>query len=87
MPHPEANLNLWSLTSSQLAAECRAIAEGDTRSLDPELKDEVVRLYAGWREALEQPGNEFDDRTRKAARLAALRKRTIEILVRIRGVA
>jgi len=44
-----------------------------------------VRLYAGWQEALAKPVDSFDDRARHAALIEGLRKRTIEVLIRIRG--
>ena len=83
MARSPAPLNPWSLTSTQLAAECRAIAEGKMPNLDPAINDEAVRLYASWREALGLPGED----SRRAAQLSALRKRTIEILVHTRGAA
>jgi hypothetical protein len=42
-------------------------------------------LASDWRIAIDMPRDEFDDQARRAARIAALRKRTIEILVKLTG--
>jgi hypothetical protein len=61
------------------------IAENISAGADKTLQDEARRLYAVWQEALEQPGDTYDDRDRKAVLQAGLRKRTIEILIKVGG--
>ncbi len=75
--------SVWSLTSAQLARQCRLIAENDSGSIDPALQAEAHRLYAAWQDAFRLPGSDSETRERKAAQQAGLRKRTIEILVKI----
>jgi hypothetical protein len=74
---------LWSLSSTELASACQQIAAGNAPSAGATLEAEAGRLYASWRDAMEQPGDELEDRERKASQRAALRKRTIEILIKI----
>ena len=85
MDHQASNVNLWSLPASELAEDCRAMAESAPGRIDETHKAEAVRLYAGWQEALAKPIDSFDDRARHAALIEGLRKRTIEILIKIRG--
>ncbi|MGH9486453.1 MAG: hypothetical protein ACRD04_02535 [Terriglobales bacterium] len=83
----DANVDLWSLPSSQLARDCQTIAESAPAEFDPALHAEAVRMSAEWQEALKKPTDQFDDRARKAGQIAALRMRTIEILLKIRSRA
>lgn len=75
--------SLWSLSSTELAKQCQALAESASTDLEPALKDEVSRLSAGWREVQRISDSDYDERARKASLQAGLRKRTIEILVKI----
>jgi hypothetical protein len=61
------------------------IAEGNFTGADKTLQEEARRLYAVWQDALEKPGDDDDVRERKAVLQAGLRKRTIEILVKVSG--
>lgn len=79
----ESRSDFWSLSSSQLAAECRLIANGGSSQADKALQAEAKRLYAGWRETIGRPGEDFGDLSGKAVQLAGLRKRTIEILIKL----
>ncbi|MGA2671652.1 MAG: hypothetical protein ABSE99_00380 [Terracidiphilus sp.] len=83
MEHEESGTSVWSLTSSQLAKECRLIAEGNSPAIDKALRDEARRLQTEWKDAIHMPEGEFGDKARRAAQMAALRKRTIEILVKV----
>jgi hypothetical protein len=85
MDHRDSRDPIWSLTPSQLAAQCRLIAEGNFTGADKTLQEEARRLYAVWQDALEKPGDDDDVRERKAVLQAGLRKRTIEILVKVSG--
>jgi hypothetical protein len=79
----ETESNIWALSNEQLAEQCRAIAEGGAPSAGQELQAEAERLDASWCDALGSAGDDYDGRARKAAQQAALRKRTIEILVKL----
>jgi hypothetical protein len=83
MRHDEARDDIWSLTSAQLASRCRSIAEGTSSPANKALVAEAGRLYAEWQEAIRLPKGDFSDEARRSALLLALRKRTIEILVKI----
>jgi hypothetical protein len=85
MDRPDSNVDIWSLSSQQLAEQCRLIAEDNSAAFDETLKAEARRLFTVWQEALDRPDDNYDDRSRKASRQAGLRKRTIEILVKIGG--
>ena len=65
------------------------MADNHTGAIDEARQQEAQRLYAGWQEALAMPDHDltkdFDPGERKAALLSGLRKRTIEILVKMRG--
>jgi hypothetical protein len=86
MVHLDPNVNLWSLSSAELAAACRSLAE-DPDPIDSNIQAEARLLLFSWRETLQMHGNRFDDRARKEAMLAALRKRTIEITLKARAQA
>lgn len=73
--------SLWDLSEAELAESCRHIAEG--RGGGSVLRAEALRLFLVWTEALNDCGLSIDDRERRAALLSGLRKRTIQILVRL----
>lgn len=83
MSPQDSQASFWSLASPQLAERCRWIAEIAPKTVDASLRAEAGRLYAAWLDALDQPRDDFDEKRRKAALRAGLRKRTIEILVKI----
>jgi hypothetical protein len=85
MNHQDFRSPIWSLTPSQLAEQCRLVAEGISAGAEKTLQDEARRLYAVWQDALEKPGDNEDVRERKAVLQAGLRKRTIEILIKVSG--
>ena len=76
-------VDFWSLKSTQLARECRVIANGDDLVVDEAVRAEARQLAADWQDAIHMPQDEFADQARRASQLAALRKRTIEILVHV----
>jgi hypothetical protein len=83
MAHQETTLDFWSLKAVQLARECRSIANGEPGDVDPKLRSEAAQLAMEFQEALQLSQDEFEDQARRAALLAALRKRAIEILVKV----
>lgn len=85
MNYQNSKSSIWSLSATQLAGQCRLIAESASAAIDPPLQAEARRLYDAWKDALAMPETDFDARERKASQQAGLRKRTIEILVKIAG--
>ena len=83
MRHDDTRDDIWSLSSSQLASRCRAIADGDLSPGDQDLQAEAARLHVEWEDALHLPNEDFEEQARRSALLLALRKRTIEILLKI----
>jgi hypothetical protein len=81
--------DLWTATFPQLAEQCKLVADNHTGAIDEAYQHEAQRLYVGWQEALAMPKHDlmqdFDPGERKASLLGGLRKRTIEILVKLRG--
>ena len=82
MDYHKSQAHLWSLSSVELARQCQMLADGEP-SPDKALQAEARRLYMSWQDALDQPEDQYEDHARKAALQAGLRKRTIEILVRV----
>jgi hypothetical protein len=85
MAHESSEIDFWALKPVQLAHECRLIADGSVAEADERLRTEARELAAEWRIAIDMPRDEFDEQARRAARIAGLRKRTIEILVKVTG--
>jgi hypothetical protein len=59
------------------------IADGKVAAASESLQAEAKLLAVNWRVAIDMHQDNFDDQARRAARLSALRKRTIEILVKV----
>jgi hypothetical protein len=55
------------LSAAQLAERCWLIAEYASTAIDPSLQAEAQRIHAARQDAMDRPGDGFDDRTRKAA--------------------
>ena len=83
MAHLDENIDYWALKPSQLANECGLLAEGDTAAVDEAIRAETGQLAAEWKEAINLPQAAFEDQARRAAQISALRKRTIEILIKV----
>ena len=77
----------WDLSEPELAAACRFIAEGRVRHAAGMLRTEAIQLFIVWIETLNMPVRTGDDRETRAALLSGLRKRTIQVLVRLRQVS
>lgn len=85
MAHESSDIDFWALKPVQLAHECRLIADGAIAETDEKLRAEARDLATEWRIALDLPRDEFEEQARRAARIAGLRKRTIEILIKLTG--
>jgi hypothetical protein len=75
--------NFWALSDQQLATSCVRIAQGRISGLRPFLRAEALRLFLLWQEALNATSRTREHGEQRAGELAALRKRTIQVLVRI----
>lgn len=74
--------SLWKLSLAELAQRCKEIGHDTNSNVDPELQAEARRLYGGWMDAFSIDKHEDGAAERQAALTLALRKRTIEILVK-----
>jgi len=75
--------HIWSMNAKQLAEQCRILAESHSTAIDETLKAEAGRLYTAWQDVVQRADDSVEDHTRKASLQAGLRKRTIEILIKI----
>lgn len=83
MSPDKQRVNYWGLSSEALAGYCHEIAGSESPGLSPALHAEADLLSRSWREGIDLPHKEFAEDPRRASLLASLRKRTIELLVRI----
>lgn len=79
----QAMPDFWSLSDRQLERACRMVADGRVPLSPPLLRAEAMRLFLLWRESIVEVPQDRGRREERACLLAALRKRTIQILVRI----
>jgi alkanesulfonate monooxygenase SsuD/methylene tetrahydromethanopterin reductase-like flavin-dependent oxidoreductase (luciferase family) len=83
MANQDTTLDVWSMTAAALARECHRIASGSPEAVEERLRAEAKQLAAELEEALQMPQEEPEDAARRAGRLAALKKRAIEIYVKV----
>jgi hypothetical protein len=74
--------NFWAFSFKKLAQYCQEVADDNSPQLDPALRVEAKRLIGAWSESLALPEDGFEQSSRRISILSALRKRTIEILVK-----
>ncbi len=79
---PAATRKLWDLSELDLAESCRQISEGRVSGCGSMLRAEAMRLFLLWMEAMSDSAD-ADEREQRAALISGLRKRTIQILVRL----
>jgi hypothetical protein len=83
-PAPEpAHVNYWSLSFERLAEHCGGVATSTSSGVSPELRAEAAILFQEWQEGLAMPAKAFDETSRRTTALAGLRKRTVEILIKL----
>jgi hypothetical protein len=82
MQNESSGVNYWALSFRHLAEYCSSVAGNSAPDSDPQVRAEAARVYSAWQESLALPEEGFDNGARRAAQLAALRKRTIQMLVR-----
>lgn len=87
MEYEKPQTDYWTMKSSELRDHCREISHGSREMASDWLRTEAHQLAVEWQDALEMPQNDAFQESRKATQLAALRKRTIEILVKVYGDA
>lgn len=75
--------SFWDLSDVELATSCLMIAEERDSTCESALRAEASRLFHVWRETLEESGADAEELERRAALLSGLRKRTIQILVKL----
>ena len=73
--------DFWSYSDRELIRACGHIAEGRVTAADRRLRDEALRLFLVWHDAMGAGALEFEEPHDRAALLAGLRKRTIQVLV------
>jgi hypothetical protein len=81
MADEDSRINFWSMHSSQLRDQCIEIADTAPTGVEPALQAEARQLAIEWQEAIDIQSEDVFVQSRKASLVAALRKRTIEILV------
>jgi len=81
MAAEDSNVDYWSLTSPQLAARISHIAQSDAVDFTSAARAEAGLLAVDWQEALNLPKESFEEQEARRARVAALQRRTIEILI------
>ena len=85
MSDEDPRVSFWSLHSSELRDECLDIADADPSAVNATLRTEARQLAIEWQEILDVQSEDVFVLSRKATQAAALRQRTIEILVHIYG--
>lgn len=75
--------SLWQLSDRQLAHSCLYIARGLFPEVKPFLRAHAMRVFLLWRDAIGASCRTQADFEQAAGSLAALRKRTIQLLVRV----
>jgi hypothetical protein len=84
MSDPDSKtVNYWALSFVRLAKLLDEIVHSTSPRIAPAVKAEASRMYVAWIDGLALPEEGFEEAPRRAALLAGLRKRTIEILVRV----
>lgn len=83
MEHKDFRTNYWALSSLQLAEQIGLIANGDPTAIDAATRAEAGLLVAEWQDALKIPRATLEEVESRIAQLAGLKKRTIEILIKV----
>jgi len=79
---PVAVPNYWQFSDAELARSCMLVAESRSGPRNAPVRVEAMRLFLLWREAINDRGKR-EVREQGAMKLWSLRKRTIQILVRM----
>jgi carboxylesterase type B len=79
--------NIWKLSYPELAQLCQQIAHNPSKNLDPAVREEARRIHTGWSDALGINTHEEGAAARQASMALALRKRTIELILKTEQAA
>jgi hypothetical protein len=80
---PVSAPDFWQFSDIELARSCVLVAESRSGPGNAVLRAEAMRLFLMWRDAINAPRRRVDDRELGTTMLSSLRKRTIQILVRL----
>lgn len=80
---PNLAPDFWHFSDAQLARSCERVAESQSGARNAILRAEAMRLFLWWREVINDTGRGDDDREHRTVTVSGLRKRTIQILVRL----
>ena len=80
---PEAIPDFWQFSDVELARSCVLVAESRSGHHNALLRGEAMRLFLLWREAIHARRRTGEERQEGMALLWSLRKRTIQVLVRL----
>ena len=75
--------DFWQFSDVDLARSCVLVAESRSGPGNAVLRAEAMRLFLMWREAINAHRGGRDNQELGTALLSSLRKRTIQILVRL----
>jgi hypothetical protein len=80
---PAATPDFWQFSDAELARSCVMVAESRSGPGNSPLRAEAMRLFLLWREAIQNARRTGYRQEQGLAALWSLRKRTIQILVRL----
>jgi hypothetical protein len=80
---PSRMPDYWSFSDVELARCCLLVAESRSGARNALLRGEAMRVFLMWREAINSRRLRGEAREDRVALLWSLRKRTIQILVRL----
>lgn len=75
--------SFWDLSDAELATSCLLVAVQQDSPCASDVRAEAARLFDLWRETMDDADEDRGERERRAALLSGLRKRTIQILVKL----
>jgi carboxylesterase type B len=73
---------LWKLSHPELAGLCHELAHLSSPQVDADLRDEARRVSGAWAETFAINTHEEGGAARQAGMASALRKRTIELILK-----
>ena len=73
----------WNFSDGELARSCLLVAESRSGPRNALLRAEAMRVFLLWREAMNAHRGRDGEREDRVALLWSLRKRTIQMLVRL----
>ncbi|HKF48104.1 MAG TPA: hypothetical protein VKB38_12155 [Terracidiphilus sp.] len=77
-----AGESLWKLSYADLAQRCQEVGHDKASKVDPLLREEVRLLHNAWADAFSINTHEEGGQQRQNQAIFALRKRTIELLIK-----